>query len=113
MLIIKGEYSGKLFETPLLSKSIINVFEIIRKFNNWVKHKYKLLIYILKYNNKRAIIAIKGELKYKIWAAKQGIKLKLAPLYTYKLNRVAEKAEQEIITCLIKMQNAAYLLENL
>ena len=66
MLIIKEEYSRKLFETLLLSKSIINIFEIIRRFDNWVKCKYKLLIYILKYNNKRAIIAIKGELKYKI-----------------------------------------------
>jgi hypothetical protein len=113
MLVIKEEYSGKLHGSPLKSKSLINVFGEIKRFERWVKRQYGLSICILKHDNERAVIAINGESAYELWAAEEGITIKTSPTYTHEPNGASERAGQEVITRSIKMRTAARLPEKL
>jgi hypothetical protein len=61
MLIIKDEFSRKLFPFNLKIKALMEVYLIIRDFKHWVKRQYGLLIYKLKYNRDKSVIIINGK----------------------------------------------------
>jgi hypothetical protein len=113
LLVIKEEYSGKLFGTPLTSKSMLLVFGEIRRFETWVRRQYGLSICYLKHDNERAVIAVNGDSQYELWAKEEGIELELSPTYTHEPNGLAERAGQEAITKSIKMRLGARLPEKL
>ena len=56
---------------------------------------------------------IKGYTPYKLWAAEEGIDLKLSPTHTHETNRGAEQAGQEAINKLIKICLGANLPKKL
>ena len=71
------------------------------------------MIYILKHNNKHIVVAINSETTYKLWAKEEGIEIELSLIYTYKPNRTAKQAGQEVITKLIKIRISACLFKKL
>ena len=113
LLVIKDEFSGKLFGHALKSKALLGIHHIIRELDNWVKRQYGLSICVLKHDNDTAVIARKGMTTYQLWAKEEGITLELSPTYTHESNGGAERAGQEVITKAIKMSLGANLPESL
>ena len=113
LLVLKDEYSGKLFAFALTSKALIDVLPQIREFEAWTRRQYGLSICKFKHDNEKAVIGIKGLTQYEIWAAKAGIDLELTPSNTHEPNGGAERAGQEVIVRSIVMRDAANLPEKL
>jgi hypothetical protein len=113
MLIIKDEYSGKLFPFDLKSKALAEVYPAIRDFEHWVKRQYGLSICKLKHDGDKSVIAIKGKSQYQLWAKDEGIDLEITPSYTHEPNGAPKRAGQEVITKSIKMREGAGFPEGL
>ncbi len=58
LLVIKDEYSRKLFSYYLKSKSLIKVLLIIQYFKVQTRRQYSLLICKIKHDNKKVVITI-------------------------------------------------------
>jgi hypothetical protein len=113
LLVLKDEYSGKLFGYVLMSKSLNNVFWSIKDFESRAKRQYGLAICKLKHDQEKGVIGINGWTKYELWAKEEGIDLELSPSFTHEPNGASERAGQEVITRSIKMRETANLPENL
>ena len=113
LLVIKDEYSGKLFPFPLVQKSHAEVFNAVRGFERWVRRQYGLSICKIRHDNDRAVIPPSGESAYQLWAHDEGIDLELTPSYTHEPNGGAERAGQELINKALKMRLGARLPEKL
>ena len=99
LLLIKDEFSRKLYGYILANKTEIEVLRIIRNFKYFVARQYRLLIYKIKHNNNTLIITVfQGLIEYKKQVEAQGIELKLSLIYTYKNNGSIKYIEQEVIT---------------
>jgi hypothetical protein len=109
LLVIKDEYSGKLFGYVLWSKTLIDVFNSVTQFERWTKRQYGLSVSYIKHDNEKAVIAINGTTTYEKWAHHEGIELELAPTYTHEPNGAAERAGKEVIEKSIKMSQRACL----
>ena len=113
LLIIKDEYSRKLFPFPLVQKSYIKVFNAICRFERQVRRQYRLSIYKIYYDNDRVVILLNGKSVYQLQVYNEGIDLELIPLYIYKPNRGVEYIGQELINKALKIYLGARLLEKL
>jgi len=115
LLVIKDEYSGKLFGYPLKSKSLEEVHASIQHFDTWTKRQYGLAVCKIKHDNEKAVISINllGSTTYQRWVEQEGIDLELTPSYTHEPNGGIEKAGQEVVDRSIKMINGAHLPPNL
>jgi len=113
LLIIKDEYSGKLFGFILMNKSLVSVFNTIRDFDHWVGKQFNLTICKIRHDNDTSVIAIKGYTEYELWAKEAGIEIELVPTYTHEPNGGAERAGQEAVTKSIKMRVGAGLPKDL
>jgi hypothetical protein len=113
MLMIKDEYSGKLYPFDLKSKAQSEVYPTIRRFERWVKRQYGLSICKLRHDGDKSVIAINGKSQYQLWAEQEGIDLEVTPSYTHEPNGAAERAGQEVITKSIKMREGAGFPVNL
>jgi hypothetical protein len=56
LLLIKDEYSGKIYEFILISKDKATIFKTIKGFERWVRRQYSLSIYIIKHDNDTGVI---------------------------------------------------------
>ena len=92
MLVIKDEYSRKLFRNLLNSKALAGVQKVLREFDSWVKRQYGLTICVIKNDNDTSVIAIHGSTAYQRWAKEEGIVLELSPTYTHESNGAAKRA---------------------
>ena len=113
LLVIKDEFSGKLFVFPLPSKEGAQVFETTRNFEHWVKRQYNLSICKMKHDQEKAVIAIRGNTAYERWCAEEGIELELSPSHTHEPNGGSERAGQEVINKALAMRLSAGLPEEL
>lgn len=113
LLVIKDEFSGKLFVFPLPSKRGEQVYKTIRHFEHWVKRQYNLSICKMKHDHEKAIIGARGSTLYEHWCAEEGIELELSPTYTHEPNGGAERAGQEVVDKALAMRLSAGLPENL
>ena len=113
ILLIKDEYSGKLWGYVLTSKTGIDVHESIRHFENWVRRQFGLGICKLKHDQDTSVIAIQGLTQYEHWAEEEGIDLELAPSHTHEPTGSIEKAGHDVINKSIRMRLDANLPDNL
>ena len=113
LLVIKDEYSRKLFPFPLVQKSYTKVFNTICRFEHQVRQQYRLSICKIHYNNNRVIIPLNSKSAYQLQVYNKGIDLELIPSYIYKPNRGVEYIGQELINKALKIYLGAYLLERL
>lgn len=113
LLIIKDEYSGKLFASALMGKRHEHIFPVLFAFEQWIKRKFNLSICIFKHNQEKGVIAINGTTLYERWLQEEGIELELSPSYTHEPVGGSERAGQKTITRSIKMRTSANLPENL
>jgi hypothetical protein len=113
LLVIKDEFSGKLFVFPLPSKEGEQVFNTTRNFEHWVKRQYNLSICKMKHDQEKAVIAIRGNTAYEHWCAEEGIELELSPSHTHEPNGGSERAGQEVIDKALAMRLSAGLPEEL
>jgi hypothetical protein len=97
-LVIKDEYSGKLYSFCLVNKSGAEITRVLINFESFTKRQYRLLICVFKYDNDTLVIAIHGYIVYKIWIDAKGIEKELSPTNTHESNRGAERVGQEVIT---------------
>lgn len=109
LLVIKDEYSGKLFGKPLRNKDHLAVYSAVRQLESWVRRQYGLAICKLKHDRDTSVIPIQGVSQYMLWAQENGIDLELSPTYTSESNGGAERAGQEVITRSIKMRESSNL----
>lgn len=112
-LIIKEEYSGKLYNNNIKEKTIDQIFPVIRKFAAYVERRYSLKIVEIQQDNDTATIPWRGKSIYQEWAEEEGITINTPPPYTHEPNGSAERAGQELITKAIKMRISANLPEKL
>lgn len=113
LLVIKDEYTGRLFVFPRVDKTQHSVFVAIRTFERWVWRQYGLALCKIRQDGERAVIAINGLSEFQIWASETGIEVEQAPSYTKEPNGGAERAGQELVTKAIAMLQAAGLPSNL
>ncbi|KAL0934533.1 reverse transcriptase domain protein [Colletotrichum truncatum] len=109
LLVIKDEYTGRLFAFPRVSKSHTFVFDALRHFERWVARQRGVTLCKLRQDVERAVIAINGMTEYQLWAQHNGIEIEETPPYTKEPNGGGERAGQELITRAIKMLSAAGL----
>jgi hypothetical protein len=113
LLVLKDEYSRKLFSYVLISKSLDDVFWSIKDFKSRAKRQYRLVICKLKHDQEKGVIGINGWTKYELWAKEKRIDLELSSFFTHEPNRALERAGQEVITRSIKIRETANLPKNL
>ncbi|KAF1923410.1 uncharacterized protein M421DRAFT_24684, partial [Didymella exigua CBS 183.55] len=108
-LIIKEEYSGKLFNHNLYTKSLDEIMRVIEGFEARVWRKYQLHIVEIQQDNDTATRPWRGRSRYEEWAEEKGITILTPPPYTHEPNGSAERAGQELITKSIKIRSSANL----
>ena len=109
VLVIRCEYSGKLWVFVLKTKTLEEVFTVLENFERWVKRQYGLMICVIRQDNDTGTIAFNGETRYQRWIIEQGIVLELPPSHTHEPNGGVERAGKEIIEKAIAMLLAANL----
>ena len=67
----------------------------------------------MKYDQEKAVIAIRGNTVYEYWCAEEGIELELSPSYTHEPNGGSERAGQEVIDKVLAIRLSAGLPEEL
>jgi len=113
LLVVKDEYSGKLFCYPLEDKKGPEVFGTIKSFVNWVKRQFGLTVCIIRQDRETSTIAIRGYTPYQLWAIEEGIEIEATPSHTHEPNGGSERAGQELIVKSIKMREGANLPESI
>ena len=111
LLVMKDDYSGKLWSFPIASKAHTQLFSIIRSFERHVHRRYNLHLNVLKHDGEKGVIAIQGMTEYQRWAHDEGIEVQLSPPYTHEPNGGPERAGQEVIVRALKMLKHANLPE--
>lgn len=109
LLVIKDEFSGWVYARPLPTKSLTDVFDALFCFERWVRRQYSLYICVIRQDNERAVIAIKGVTIFQRWARTEGITLELAPPDTHESNGGIERANKSVTTTSIAMLTGAGL----
>ena len=109
LLVIKDEFSGKLFGYDLVHKDHQAVFGTLESFDAWTRRQYNLAVCKIKHDNDKSVIPINGTSGYQAWADTMGIELELSPTYTHEPNGGAERAGKEVIEKALKMQLGANL----
>ena len=99
ILVVKDEYSGKLFGYTLVVKTLALVMQVLRRFEAWTARKYGLHVAIIRHDNDTSVVAFQfnAETEYQRWAADSGIEIELPPTYTHQPNGGAERAGREVI----------------
>jgi hypothetical protein len=113
LLVIKDEYSGKLFAHTLMARNLVEVFGVLREFEAWVVRQFGLYICFMKHDGDRAVFSHKGPTEYENFTKEKGITIEKTPAYTKEPNWGAEKAGQEVIERSITAITHANLPENL
>ncbi|RYO77619.1 hypothetical protein DL764_010202 [Monosporascus ibericus] len=113
LLVIKDEYSGKLFAFPTADRLGETTFRLIRDFEHWVRRQYRLPICKIKQDNDTGTIAINGLTNYQVWCIEEGIELETAPPYTKEPVGGSERAGQELINRALRMRLGANLPKDL
>jgi hypothetical protein len=108
-MIIKEDFSGKLFNNNLQNKNLNEIMKTITDFRVWVKNKYGLTIVEIHQDNDTATTPWRGQSRFEEWATEEGITIRRPPPYTHEPNGSAERAGQELITKSIKMRTSANL----
>ena len=67
----------------------------------------------MKYDQEKAVIAIRGNTVYEYWCAEEGIELELSPSHTHESNSGSERAGQEVIDKALAICLSAGLPEEL
>ena len=60
-LILKDEYSGKLFATCLTTKTLQAVSSVLRNFDTWVQRQYRLKVCKIGQDAEAAVVSAFGE----------------------------------------------------
>jgi hypothetical protein len=113
LLVIKDEYSRKLFVHTLMACNLVEVFSVLREFEAWVVRQFRLYICFMKHDRDRAVFSHKGPTEYENFTKEKGITIEKTPAYTKEPNEGAEKAGQEVIERSITTITHANLPENL
>jgi hypothetical protein len=113
LLVIKDEYSGKLYAHTLMARNLEEVFGVLREFEAYVVRRYGLYICFMKHDGERAVFLVSGLTQYENMCREKGITIEQTPPYTKEPNGGAEKAGQEVITRSITAIAHANLPENL
>ncbi|OHW95249.1 reverse transcriptase domain protein [Colletotrichum incanum] len=109
LMVIKDEYTGRLFGFPRLTKTHESVFKVLRVFERWVARQRGLAVCKIRQDVDRSVIAINGYTDFQQWAQNEGIEVETTPPHTKEPNGGAERAGQEAITRGIKMLSGANL----
>ncbi|KAH6242081.1 hypothetical protein HBI42_243440 [Parastagonospora nodorum] len=108
-LPIKDDYSGKIENNNLPSKSLPEIMKVIERYHQRVRTKYNLSIVEIHQDSDQATRPWRGRSRFEEWADENGIAIKATPSHTHEPNGSAERAGQEIITKAIKMRTSANL----
>lgn len=108
-MILKEDYSGKLYPNNIQAKSLDEIMRVIEKFEQRVSTKYGLKIVEIQQDNDTATRPWRGRSRYEEWADQKGIRIITPPPYTHEPNGSAERAGKELITKAIKMRTSANL----
>ena len=82
-----------------------------RSFERHVLRRYNLHLCILKHDEEKGVIAIRGMTEYERWADSEGIEIQTSPPYAHEPNGGPKRAGQEIIVRSLKMLSHASLPE--
>lgn len=118
LLVIKDEYSGKIWVYPLRTKDGATLLEHLRNFESWVWRQYGLRICKIRQDRDTGTLGPDADDLYTNtaftrWTTEAGIDVEPTPSYTHEPNGGAERAGQEVITRSIKMREGAGLPEEL
>lgn len=112
-LVIKEDFSGKIENNNLPSKSLPEIMRVIKRYAKRAETKYGLKIVEIHQDSDSATRPWRGRSTYEEWAEDEGITIKATPSHTHEPNGAAERAGQEIITKAIKMRHSANLPKKL
>jgi hypothetical protein len=112
-LIIKDDFSGKIWVYPLLNKGLDGILDVFKKFSNWVKNKYRLSIVVIHQDGDTATVNWRGQTKFDDWAEEEGIERSITPSDTHEPNGPSERAGKEVITKGIAMSEGGHLPKHL
>jgi len=117
-ILLKDEYSGKIWPKALQQKTKGEVFSALRNFEAHVSRYYGSAICIFRSDNESAVItpeqyATTRKTEFEAWAEKEGITLEHPPTETHESNGRPERAGQEIINKGNAMLLSAKLPSNL
>ena len=113
LLVLKDDYSGKLWSFATPTKSHTQLFRILHSFERHVLRRYNLHVAILKHDGEKGVIAIQGMTEYEQWARDKGIDLEISPPHTHEPNGGSERAGQEVVNRALKLREHAKLPETL
>ena len=115
LLVVKDEYSGKLYGFLLKNKSHASVSGTIQAFDAHVTRHYGLSICFLKHDNDTSVIPInpKAISGYQRWTTARGIELERPPTHTHEPTGGIERAGRSIQPRSIAMLTGANLPEKL
>lgn len=111
-LAIKDDFSGKIENNNLHSKTLPEIMRAVERYYNRVLNKYMRIVEIHQ-DSDSATLPWRGRSRYEEWASDKGITIKATPSHTHEPNGSAERAGQELITKGIKMRASARLPEKL
>jgi hypothetical protein len=60
LLVIKDEYSGKLYTHILMARNLEEVFGVLREFKAYVVRRYGLYICFMKHDSERVVFSVSG-----------------------------------------------------
>lgn len=93
LLVIKDEYSGKLFGFPSPDKSGASTLAIITNFESWVRRQFRLSICKIRQDGDTGAISQGFNPKsFQLWAERDGIGLEISPPETHEPNGGVERA---------------------
>jgi hypothetical protein len=108
-MILKDDYSGKLYNENLQSKTLDEIMRVWQRFERRIRTKYQLPIVEIYQDGDTATRPWRGRSRFEEWTDDLGIQILTTPANTHQPNGSAERAGQEIITKAIKMRASANL----
>jgi hypothetical protein len=103
-LVIRDEYSGRIWIYPLPNKTQEEVTSTLEDFANMAKRQWNLEICVIRRDNEQSL----GK-KYAAWIGKEGIQEEPSPVYTPEPNGRAERSGGVIRAKALAMQLSANL----
>jgi Reverse transcriptase (RNA-dependent DNA polymerase) len=103
-LVIRDEYSGRIWTYSLPDKTQEEVTSTLEDFANMAKRQWSLEICVIRRDNEKAL----GK-KYAAWIKKEGIKEEPSPVYTPEPNGRAERSGGVLRAKALSMQLSAKL----
>lgn len=113
MLLLKDDYSSKVWAFPTKTRSHHELFRLIEGFERHVQRRYGVFICCFKHDGESGLISTRGFTEYELWCEEEGIEMEQGPAGTKEPMGGQERAGQWVVDTALKMRVAANLPEAL